>query len=42
MGEVMHQVGEKTDAQLLKGFSEEEIKTLYAFIDRMVENMNRD
>lgn len=41
MGEAMRQVGEKTDAQLLEGFSEEEKAQLYSFIDRMVENMSK-
>ena len=40
MGEAMRQIGEKTDAQLLKGFSEEEQNQLYAFIDRMAENLS--
>lgn len=39
MGEAMQQIGEQTDAQLLKGFSETEKNQLYAFIDRMVENL---
>ena len=42
MGEAMYQVGEKTDAQLLQGFSDEEKEQLYHFIDRMVENLSRD
>jgi len=42
MGEEMRQIGEKTDAKLLEGFSEEEKKQLYAFIDRMAENMSRE
>lgn len=41
MGEAMRKVGEKADAQLLYGFTEEEKEQLYSFIDRMVENMNR-
>ncbi len=40
MGEAMRRIGEKTDEQLLKGFSEEEQKQLYMFIDRMVENVS--
>jgi len=40
MGEAMRQIGEKTDAKLLEGFSEEEKEQLYAFIDRMVENVS--
>ena len=39
MGEAMHQVGEKTDAKLLQGFSDEEKQMLYSFIDRMVDNL---
>lgn len=42
MGEAMYQVGEKTDTQLLQGFSDEEKEQLYHFIDRMVENLSRD
>ena len=41
MGEAMRQIGEKTDKQLLKGFSEEEEQLLYSFIDRMVENVSK-
>ena len=41
MGEEMRQIGEKADAQLLEGFTEEEKEQLYSFIDRMVENMSR-
>lgn len=40
MGEAMRQIGEKTDAKLLEGFSEEEKEQLYSFIDRMVENVS--
>ena len=39
MGEEMRMVGERTDARLLTGFTEEEKEQLYSFIDRMVENM---
>lgn len=42
MGEAMHQVGEKTDMQLLLGFTDAEKEQLYDFIDRMVENLNRE
>ena len=41
MGDMMHQIGEQTDAQLLDGFSDEEKEQLFGFIDRMVENMTR-
>lgn len=39
MGDMMQQIGEKTDVQLLRGFSDEEKDVLYSFIDRMVENL---
>ena len=42
MGEAMHQVGEKTDTQLLLGFTDAEKEQLYDFSDRMVENLNRE
>ena len=41
MGEEMRKMGEKADAQLLDGFSEEEKAQLFSFIDRMVENMSQ-
>ena len=41
MGDMMHQIGEQTDAQLLDGFSDEEKEQLFGFIDRMVENMTK-
>ena len=41
MGDEMRQIGEKADAQLLEGFTEEEKEQLYSFIDRMIENMSR-
>ena len=41
MGDMMHQIGEQTDAQLLDGFSDEEKDQLFGFIDRMVENMTK-
>lgn len=39
MGEMMQRVGEKTDVQLLNGFSDEEKAQLFSFIDRMVDNL---
>ena len=42
MGEAMRQVGEKTDARLLDGFTEEEKNQLYSFLDRMIDNMSRE
>ncbi len=42
MGESMQRVGEQTDAKLLEGFTEEEKKVLFGFIDRMVDNLGRD
>ena len=41
MGEKMRLVGEKTDAQLLEGFSEQEKELLFSFVDRMVENVSQ-
>ena len=37
----MRLVGEKTDAQLLEGFSEQEKELLFSFVDRMVENVSQ-
>lgn len=42
LGEKMRIVGEQADARLMEGFTEEEQNQLYAFIDRMVENMSRE
>ena len=41
MGEEMRLVGEKTDAQLLEGFNEQEKELLFSFVDRMVENVSQ-
>ena len=42
LGEKMRIVGEQADARLMEGFTKEEQNQLYAFIDRMVENMSRE
>ena len=42
MGDMMRRIGEKTDATLLDGFSEEETELLYSFIDRMTQNISRE
>lgn len=42
LGENMRIVGEKTDAKLMEGFTDEEKEQLYSFIDRMVANMNKE
>ncbi len=42
LGEDMRIIGEKMDAQLMAGFSDEEKQQLYSFIDRMAENVSRE
>lgn len=42
MGDAMRVICAKMDEKMLEGFSEEEKKQLYSFIDRMVENVNRE
>lgn len=40
MADRMREIGEKTDAKLLEGFTEAEKETLCLFIDRMTKNMS--
>ena len=42
MSRQMRKLGEKTDRQLLKGFSPMEEKQLYLFLDRMLLNLEED
>lgn len=42
MSQQMRKLGEKTDRQLLKGFSSLEEKQLYLFLDRMLLNLEED